>query len=174
MGAATPNHTWHIEPLGKAHSRAAFSCGVPELDTYLRQNARQDKGRHVSVPFVLVDGGSTEVAGYYTLSASGVDLSDLPPETAARLPHYPVVPVTLLGRLAVDERYHGQGLGEHLLMDALCRSARAATDVASFAVMVDAKNDEARNFYLHFDFLPFPGIPNRLFLPMKTIAQLCG
>lgn len=163
---------WVIEPLGKRHDRAPFNCGVTALNRYLREQARQDAARHVAVPFVLVREGDKVVRGYYTLSSSGVDLGDLPADVAKRLPSYPVVPVTLLGRLALDRTCRGQGHGERLLVDALRRSLQAADQVGSAAVIVDAKDAAARDFYLHFDFLPFPGQRQRLFLPMTTIARL--
>jgi predicted GNAT family N-acyltransferase len=163
---------WVIEPLGKRHDRAPFKCGVAALDRYLREQARQDAARHVAVPFVLVREGDNVVKGYYTLSSSGVDLGNLPAEVARRLPSYPVVPVTLLGRLAVDRTCRGQGHGERLLVDALRRSLLAADQVGSTAVVVDAKDTDAQAFYQHFDFLVFPGHSKRLFLPMATIAKL--
>src|SRR5215216_3629642 len=98
-----------IEPLGPQHDRAAFSCGVAALDRYLREQARQDMTRRVAAAFVLVGGRPDEIAGYYTLAATGVLLTELPAEVAKRLPRYPVVPATLLGRLAVHERHRGRG-----------------------------------------------------------------
>jgi predicted GNAT family N-acyltransferase len=165
---------WVIEPLGRRHDRAPFNCGVGALDRYLREQARQDAARHVAVPFVLVRAGDNVVRGYYTLSSSGADLGDLPADFARRLPSYPVVPVTLLGRMAVDRNYRGQGHGERLLVDALQRSFQASNQVGSVAVIVDAKDAAARDFYRHFDFLAFPGNSKRLYLPMATIAKLFG
>lgn len=161
-----------IQPVAKGHDRAHFSSGNEELDRYLKNQARQDARRNVAAPFVLIEEGDAAVLGYYTLSALAVALSDLPEAIARKLPRYPVVPATLLGRLAVNARLHGQGLGEFILMDALERSFRQADHIAAAAVVVDAIDDAARQFYLHFDFLPFPRHRGRLFLPMKTIARL--
>ena len=111
-----------IEPLGKGHDRAAFSCGVETLDAYLRKQASQDARRRVAAPFVLVERPGGTVIGFYTLSQMSVHLADLPPDISKKLPKYPDIPVTLLGRLAVDWRYRGHGFGERLLMDALRRS----------------------------------------------------
>jgi hypothetical protein len=93
------------------------------------------------MPFVMVmpDGA---IAGFYTLSSTAVRLGDLPEQVAKRLPRYPLVPATLIGRLAIDRRYHGQGFGSFLFLDALHRCSRS--EVASFAVVVDAIDDEAR------------------------------
>jgi GNAT superfamily N-acetyltransferase len=126
----------------------------------------------VAAPFVLVEEAGSTVAGYYTLLATAVRLGDLPPPIAAKLPKYPLVPATLLGWLAIDERHRGNGLGEFLLMDALYRSWQLSSEIASIAVSVDAKGDEARAFYLHYDFLPFPEQEHRLFLPMDLIERL--
>ena len=162
---------WRIEPL-EGQDRSSFECGVEPLDRYLRQQAGQDAKRFIATTWLLM--GECGIAGYYTLSASSVDLSELPPDQVKqlKLPRYPKVPVTLLGRLAVDARYRGQGLGHALLADALERSFLATAQVASVAVIVDAKNDGAEAFYAHHGFLPFPDLQARLFLPMATIAKL--
>ncbi len=123
----------------------------------------------MAAPFVLVlpEGA---IAGYYTLSATGVNLTDLPAPFTRKLPRYPLVPATLLGRLAVDRRHRGRGYGRFLLADALFRSVRS--EIASFAVIVDAKDESARRFYERESFLPFPDNPKKLFRPMADIAQL--
>jgi hypothetical protein len=109
MGAASDQPPWLIEPLDKHHDRADFSCGEASLDRYLRSQAGQDARRHVAAPFVAVAAaGSPRVLGYYTLSAFGIELAELPDETARKLPGYPVVPAALLGRLAVDQRQRGR------------------------------------------------------------------
>ena len=163
-----------IEPLGKRHDRTLFSCGNEVLDRYLKQQAGQDARRKAAAPFVLVEVGDTAVRGYYTLSAYGVDVGDFPEEVAQKLPRYPVVPATMLGRLAVDARPRGQGFGEFLLMDALRRSFEQSDQIASAAVIVDAIDEVAQRFYLHFDFLGFPERRDRLYLPMRTLAGLFG
>jgi predicted GNAT family N-acyltransferase len=162
---------FRIEPLGKAHHRAAFSCGNEALDNYLKTQANQDVLKHAAVCFVLTPDGRT-VAGFYTLSQYSVDLVQLPVNIARKLPKYPEVPATLLGRLAIGEGFRGQKLGEFLLLDALYRCLRQSSQVASAAVVVDAKDDAARRFYEHFEFMSLPDIPGRLFLPMKTIEKL--
>lgn len=139
------------------------------LDRYFRVQAGQDARKNMAAPFVLVlpDGA---VAGYYTLSATAVNVGELPAQTARKLPRYPLVPATLLGRLAVDRRYQGKGHGRFLLADALFRSVRS--EIASFAVIVDAKDENARRFYERESFLPFPDQPMKLFRPMTDIAEL--
>lgn len=161
-----------IEILGKGHDRSAFACGVPELDTYLRTQAGQDAGRFAAAPYVLREQGQTRVIGYYTLSTLSIDLVELPQTLAARLPRYPIIPAILIGRLALDRRFHGQGLGEHLLLDALHGCARQAHVVAAAAVVVEAMHDKAALFYRHYGFTPFPDSSRRLFISMQTIIKL--
>ncbi len=165
--------SWVVEPLTKHHDRNAFSCGNESLDRYLQKIALQDARRYVSASFVLVEAAAPKtILGYYTLSAFSVDPGDLPDDVARKLPSYPNVPVTLLGRLAVDQHQQGRGLGGFLLTEALYRALNQSSQIGATAVVVDAIDDQAVRFYRHFNFLPFPDIPNRLFLPMKTIADL--
>jgi len=162
-----------VEALGNEHDRAHFSCGNASLDHYLKEQAGQDLRRACATPYVLIQQrGSTSILGYYTLSSFGVDLGELPPDVVKKLPRYPLIPATLLGRLAVDRRYQGQGIGEFLLMDALYRAKAHSAEIAAAAVVVDAIDAGAAQFYKHFGFVPFPSITSRLFLPMKAVAQL--
>ena len=158
-----------VEALGPHHNRSSFASGVEPLDRYLRSQAGQDARKNVAAPFVLVlpDGA---IGGYYTLSATGVKLTEFPVGIAHKLPRYPLIPATLLGRLAVDQAHQGRGYGRFLLADALFRAVRS--EIASFAVIVDAKDDAARRFYERESFLPFPDQPQRLFRPMADIAKL--
>ncbi len=162
----------HISPLTKSHERKSFDCGQEDLNRYLREQARQDAEKRVAAPFVLTQPGDAKVLGFYTLSSSIIPVEELPPELIKRLPRYGQLPVTLLGRLAVDRSAGGQGVGEFLLVDALRRSLEAAQQIAAMAVIVDAKNERAESFYRHFDFQPFQQTPLRLFLPMGQIAKL--
>lgn len=155
--------------LGPHHDRTAFSCGVGPLDRYFQTQAGQDARKRVAATFVLL-GSDGVVAGYYTLSSSAIRLADLPAEMVRKLPRYPQIPATLLGRLAVDLRYRGRGYGRFLLADALFRSVRS--EIASFAIVVDAKDENARRFYERESFLPFPDQPLKLFRPMADIAEL--
>ncbi len=161
------------ETLGRHHDRASFSCGIESLDTYIRQRALQDQEKRASVCWVLPSNDDPkQIRGYYTLSAYAVGLRDLPEFQARKLPKYPDVPCAILGRLAVDSRYHGKGLGEHLLLDAMATVLTQSAPIAAYALIVDAKDDKAAAFYAHYDFIPFPSRPHRPFLPVATIAQL--
>lgn len=166
-----PDPDFRIEPLSQKHNRAAFTCRSEPLQRYLRNQAKQDAQKHAAVVYVLTLDGRT-IAGYYTLSQFSVRLEDVPPDVASRLAKYPDVPATLIGRLAVDDKYRGQGLGEKLLVDALQRCFVHSSEIASFAVVVDAKDGQAKSFYQKYGFRELPGVPNRLFLPMETVGQL--
>ncbi len=158
-----------VEVLGAQHDRTNFRSGVEPLDRYLKTQAGQDFRKNMAAPFVLAlaDGS---IVGYYTLSATAISLADLPSEVSRKLPRYPLVPATLLGRLAVDMRFRGKGLGRFLLADALFRATRS--EIASFAVIADAKDDAARTFYQRESFLSLPDQPMKLFLPMADIGRL--
>ena len=160
-----------IEPLGPKHDRAAFSCGVEILNAYLHKQAGQDLKKRVAVPFVITPDGTT-IAGYYTLSQYSVQPDDIPVEVARKLPKYPMVPATLLGRLAVSSAFRGQGHGATLLMDALHRTLQHSLGVASAGIIVDAKDAAALAFYKKYGFLELPRIKRRLFLPMGTVEEL--
>ena len=162
---------YRIGPLGGEHDRAGFSSSVEALDRYLRTQAGQDARKRVSSCFVATpDGDERAVAGYYTLSATSVALSDLPADVARRLPRYPTMPATLMGRLAVDQRHRGQRLGELLLFDAFARAL--SSDIASFAFVVDAKDDAAEAFYRRYRFMTLGDGGRRLFVPIAEIARL--
>jgi GNAT superfamily N-acetyltransferase len=165
-----------VEPLTSSHDRSEFESGVEPLDRYFRTQAGQDARKNLAAPFVLVLPDGT-IAGYYTLSATSVQLAELPAQTVRKLPRYPLVPATLLGRLAVDWRHQGKGYGRFLLADALFLLAdalyRAArSEIASFAVIVDANDESARRFYERESFLPFADQPTKLFRPMADIRKL--
>jgi ribosomal protein S18 acetylase RimI-like enzyme len=157
---------FNVEPLSDHHDRAGFMCGLEPLDRYLRQQAGQDAKRRLSSCFVAVDQARSRIAGYYTLSMAGIALADLPADVVRRLPRYPMVPAARLGRLAVDRDYRGRGLGGALLWDALVRVSRS--DVAAFALLVDAKDEAAVAFYRHHGFIAFGAMPRTLFLPLAS------
>jgi GNAT superfamily N-acetyltransferase len=158
-----------VELLGVQHDRSGFESGVEPLDRYFRTQAGQDARKKLAAPFVLLLEDGT-LAGYYTLSSTAVKLPELPEALASKLPRYPLVPATLLGRLTIDRRHQGKGYGRFLLADALYRALRS--EIASFAVVAEAKDENAKQFYLRESFLPFPDQPRKLFRPMADIDAL--
>lgn len=159
-----------FELLG-AHDRAAFSCGVDALDTYIKKQASQDVRKKAAIVYVATADGKT-VVGYYTLSQYSIQLEHLPIEVSKKMPKYPVVPATLLGRLTRDNSARGTGIGELLLLDALYRANRMSKHVASAAVITDAKNQSAIDFYKRYGFIELPALERRLFLPMASVTGL--
>lgn len=160
---------FRVEVLGPANDRAGFSCGITALDHYLVRQATQDIRRRVSACYVAVEVSSGKIAGYYTLAASGVPLTDLPETLTRRLPRYPSVPVARIGRLAVDRAFQGRKLGAALLADAALRATRS--EVAVFALVVDAKDDKAEAFYRHYGFVAFGGHARHLVVPLHHFAS---
>jgi GNAT superfamily N-acetyltransferase len=168
--AAASRAEYRVELLGDQHDRAAFSCGAEALDRYFHENVLQDVSRRTAAGFVLTRDG-VAVAGFYTLSSLSLLGVELPAQMAKKLPSRSPIGVTLLGRMGVEQHLKGRGLGELLLMDALHRAWQASREVASWAVVVDAK-EGAREFYLKYDFVPLVTRPNRLFLAMKSIEKV--
>jgi len=158
---------FRIALLGSGHDRSTFTSGSLPLDRYLREQATQDIRRRVAACFVALT-DERRVAGYYTLASASMLLADLPAATAKKLPRYPTVPAVRMGRLAIDKAFKGRGLGAALLADTLERAARS--EIASYALVVDAKDEEAAGFYRHHGFIAFPDTPLALFLPLVAAA----
>jgi ribosomal protein S18 acetylase RimI-like enzyme len=159
---------FRVEPLGEAHDRSAFSCGIEALDRYFREQVTQDVRRRVTTCYVALEASGSRIAGYYTLSAAGVLLSELPRPLVKRLPRYPSVPVARMARLAVDQAYRGRNLGAALLWDAIARLMRS--EIAVSALIADAKDDPAEAFYHHHGFVPFGIQPRQLILPLTKLG----
>lgn len=157
-----------IEPLGRTHDRTAFSCGTCALDTYLKRQAGQDVRRRIARVFVCTAENDDAVLGFYTLSALSIDLRSLPESSRRKLPRHPI-PCALIGRLAVDTSVHGQGVGRMLLADAIKRTVNASATLAIHAMIVDAKDNVAKRFYMNFGFIPLQDDRLRLFLPLGAI-----
>lgn len=163
---------FRIEALAPRHERSGFDCGVEALNRYFHQQVSQDIRRRVTACFVAVAEGGGEIAGYYTLASASVALAELPEDVAKKLPRYPTVPAVRMGRLAIARAFAGQGLGATLLADALTRSLRA--EIPAFALIVDAKDEQAAAFYRHHGFLALQSDPLTLFLPLATAAGLAS
>ena len=157
-----------IEPLDE-HDRTMFDCGQHDLNDYFRSRVSQDVRRNFAACYVAVHKTSGNIAAYYTLSAAGVSLSELPQDIAKRLPRYPTVPVVRIGRLAVDQQYRGHKLGSVMLFDAIRRTH--ASGIGAYAILVDAKDDGAAAFYEHHGFMRLESAPKTLFLPISKGLQ---
>ncbi len=161
-----------IEHLDKKHDKSLFSCGTDALDQYLKTQASQDIKKNVAITYVLTQQGLEQILGFYTISSIGIFPGELPDDVAKKLPRYPVLPGILLGRLAVDKHFRGNKIGAFLLLDALKRSLAVSHQIGIVAVIVDAKDEVAVDFYKHFGFISFPENNHRLFLPLSIIKQL--
>ena len=163
---------YEVAPLQDNHDRTTFTCGIHDLDDYFRNQAGQDARRNVASVFVAVERADGVVHGFYTVSMASVLLDRLPIDVARRMPRYPTVPAVRLGRLAVHVDACGRGLGQHLLMDAMARSLRA--EIAWTAFLVEAKDGEAKRFYVQYGFQAFEDDALHLYLMRKTIEPLFG
>ncbi len=160
---------FRLAPLDQAHDRTRFNSGSDALDRYFQEQVTQDVRRRVAACFVALD-EERQIAGYYTLASASILLVDLPASSGKKLPRYPTVPAVRMGRLAVDQAFKGRGLGGALLADALDRAAHS--EIAAYALMVDAKDALAAAFYRHHGFIVLPNSPMTLFLPLATALAL--
>ncbi len=165
------DQAWKIQRLCGGHNRASFDCGKAPLNEWLQRFASQYGRRDLARTYVAVREGDPRVLGYYAISNHLVRYDLLPEEQAKGLPTIDI-PVVLLGRLAVDKTAQGQGLGQYLLIDALRRVAHISEQIGVRAVEVDALDDQARQFYLKFGFVPLLGHQRHLFLPLHVIRKL--
>lgn len=166
-----PERVFRVEPLGHGHDRPGFTCGVESLDVYLRTQASQDMRRRANAVFVMVAAEAPQaILGYFTLCSTALAQGAVPESARSLVPRYPLVSATLIGRLAVAENCHGQGLCGMLLARALRIAHDNAGVVGSSMVAVDAINDRAANFYLAHGFIRLPD-SLRLIMPIATIGK---
>ena len=171
MSKSSSDHfDFHL--LDRSFSRDNFDCGVFELNHFLKTKARQNQSVGFNKTFVAIskDDSSKNILGYYSLSMGEIDLSSLPENLVKKLPRHPV-PVARMGRLAVDLSVKGKGLGQLLLVDAMKRVQRASELVGVFALLVDAKDVSAKNFYLKYGFLSLIHEDMTLFLPLSCFPS---
>ena len=183
-----------IQPISRHLDLGSFDCGAPALNDYLQKYARQNHDRNISKTFVAVEKGGAgshlepaqpkreprfetsaqggrKALGFYTLVASEIDAQSIPAIHSKHLPRYPV-PAVRIGRLGVDKHHKGQGIGGELLWNALGKADRLSEEVGIYAVVVDAKDENAVRFYRKYGFVPLSSDPKTLFLPIKTIKEL--
>ena len=155
-----------LATLDQTHDRSRFNCGSEALDRYFREQVTQDVRRRVAACFVALD-EDQQIAGYYTLASASIMLVDLQASSGKKLPRYPTVTAVRMGRLAVDQGFMSRGLGGALLADALNRASHP--EIAAYALMVDAKDAVAADFYRHHGFIVQPNSPLTLFVPLATV-----
>jgi predicted GNAT family N-acyltransferase len=154
--------------LCSEHDKASFDCGVEDLNLFLRENASSFVKRGLCAVHVLAD--ESNIIGYYTLSASSIPVVDLPEKIAKKYPARMPIPSWLLGKLAVDKKYHGKGYGKIVLCDALNHILKLRNDVGGYCVIVDARDTDVKNFYIKYGFTPFPESNLRLYMPASDIV----
>jgi GNAT superfamily N-acetyltransferase len=161
---------WVVEKLSSDHEREKFDCGKELLNNFLKRLASQYRKKNLGQTYVITT-PDKQVIGYYTISTSRVDFDDVPDDLRRQYPQIPI-PVVLLGRLAVDKEFQGQGVGKTLLVEALRQAGGLAEAVGIAAVEVHAIDDEARAFYLSYGFTSLVDDNQHLYLPIKTIKKL--
>ena len=160
-----------ITILNSTHRKEEFRCGKASLDAYLHKHARQDLERRMSVCYVLTDNSNNDrIIGYYTISPGSIKRDLIPDAIKKKLGKYDDLPIMILGRLAVDISYHGQGYGQILLIDALKNCYEHSKGIGAWAVVVDPLDEDAKKFYLKFDFTLLDS--GKMFLPMQKIEKL--
>lgn len=157
-------------PIQNLHATESFDCGKEPLNVYLKQYARQNEKRYGARTFVIA-GRDNRVVGYYTLAAGDVERAEASPEITKGLGKYPI-PVVILARLAIDRTVQGQGFGKALLKDALRRVLQVIEHIGVRALLVHAKDEEARQWCRKFDFVESPADRFQLFLPIQDIPRL--
>jgi GNAT superfamily N-acetyltransferase len=156
-------------PLSAADVFVTFDCGEPALNEWLRSRALKNETTGASRTFVTVEAESGNVAGYYCLSAGSLALEDAPSRVKRNMPS--PIPIILIGRLAVDERFTGRGLGASLLQHALLKGIEASRIVGARAFVVDALNDDAESFYRRFGFELMPPASKRAMFLLVADAE---
>jgi len=155
-------------PISDSHALSDFDSGEPSLDEWLKKRALKNHASGASRCFVLSTGAA--VIGYYSLSAGAIGHAAAPKAMRRNMPD--PLPVLLLGRLAVDRRYHNQGLGSALLRDAMLRAVNVSGDAGVFAILVHALSDQAKRFYLSRGFVESPLQPMTLMMTLKTVWEI--
>ncbi len=158
-----------IEKLRRDHPAEGFDCGREELNRYLLRYAWQNQQASASQTYVGVVGDA--IVGFYTLAVGQVMREEAPERLSKGLAKHPI-PIMLLARLAVDRRWQGQGVGKALLRDAIERTLQAAEIAGIRAFAVHAKDEEAKRFYEHFDFVASPTDPMHLFVLLKDVRRI--
>jgi len=163
------NVAFRVSKLTPQTNRLGFQSGSTALDRYFQSQVTQDIKRNITACFIAsADDG--RVVAFYTLASASILLNDLPSDMARKLPRYPSVPAVRMGRLAVDQSFQGRGLGGAILADALQRSA--AAEIAAYALLVDAKDEQAADFYAHHGFIALPQQALTLFMPLATVQAM--
>lgn len=170
-----------IEPFdAKSQDRTAFSCGVPQIDNYLKLTAKKGSKADVVRIWVVLD-DDRRTLGFYGINMHAVVAEDMPDELAKKAPRHNMLPAAFISMIGVDQTKQGKGLGSALLADALSRIGRVSDEIGTCAVLLDVfdcgKTEivaRRKAYYESFGFIPLPNQPLRLFMPIQTVRALSG
>ena len=166
---AVDTANYSIEELTRLHDRAHFSYGVAELGQYLKKDARRHNDSGFNYTKVLVENGKSDIIGFYSFAAASLSPQSFPSDRQHTLPRYEI-PCFRLTRFGIDMKYQKSGFGAYLLSCALRHAVELSNSIGSYAVVVDAKNEEVKSFYLKHGFYPLSGL--LLYLPIKEIKAM--
>ncbi len=170
-----------IQPFDpKTHDRAAFSCGVPQIDNYLKLTAKKGSKADVVRIWVVVD-AKNQIVGFYGINMHAMDVKDMPASYAKKAMKHDLLPAAFIAMIGVDESKQGNGIGSVLVADALSRIARTSNDIGTCVVMLDVFDDgeasavaRRKAYYEEFGFIALPNQQLRLFMPIDTARALSG
>lgn len=162
---------WSFRLLDSSVDKNSFDCGVEKITNYFKYSAGQHAKKGISKTFVLASEETREVAGFYSISMSSIPFGSLSDKESKGLPSFPQIPALLIGQLARNKSMYGKGVGDKLLLHAFRKSIELSKEVGVFAIRVDAINEQAKSFYLGYDFIPFIDEPLSLLIPVATIAK---
>ena len=155
-------------PLTASYALEEFDCGEASLNEWLKRRALKNQTKDASRCYVVCE--DNRVIGYYSLSAGGIAQEAAPKSMRRNMPD--PLPVILLGRLAIDQRYHNQGIGQALLRDGMLRAVSYAEGMGIFAILVHALSDAAKQFYLSRGFVESPIQPMTLLMTLSTVRTI--
>lgn len=175
---ASDQSPFKIQPFDpQLHDRAAFSCGVPQIDNYLKLTAKKGSTADVVRIWVVID-EKKQIIGFYGINMHSVAVKDMPAAYAKKAMNHGLLPAAFIAMIGVDERYQGNGVGSALVADALSRIARASEQIGASVVMLDVIDDgdadavqRRKTYYQSFGFVPLPDQPLRHFMPIATARE---
>lgn len=179
MPTSAPDHPpFTIQPFDpKLHDRAAFSCGVPQIDNYLKLTAKKGSKADVVRIWVVTD-SENHIIGFYGINMHAVDVRDMPAAYAKKAMNHGLLPAAFITMIGVDEKQQGYGIGSALVADALSRIARASEEIGTCVIMLDVFDDgdaeavqRRKTYYQSFGFMPLPDQPLRHFMPIATARE---
>ncbi len=170
-----------IQPFDpKNHDRAAFSCGVPQIDNYLKLTAKKGSKADVVRVWVLVD-AKESIVGFYGINMHAIDVKEMPEAYKKKAGKHGMLPAAFIAMIGVDQSQQGNGIGSALVADALSRIARVSDEIGTCVIILDVFNDgdadivaRRKTYYEAFGFLPLPDQPLRLFMPIQSARELAG